>query len=408
MDDRHTSFTSYADDVDEFDLLLADDDDDIATSPGGESVRHHTAPKSSGRRSRRPVVRSTGAGPDWGRIATAAFVVAVTLFVVGFAVKSYMNHRTQARYESYMQDVSGITSQSTAQGEELRSLLQDTSGIDRAQLVARLEKLEHRAADLVTRAKQLNAPDKMVGPQRWLIASLEYRQNGLREQRQALVAALAAKNQSAAATSVANANARLLASDVIYGDSWAGEARHVLSAEKISGVSVPDSKFVLDPEFTSPKAMQLLLTRLSTLSEGAKGAKGAKTVVPNDGKTRGGALGTVVVGPSGQVLTTTALNEIAGGDGLTFDVSFTNQGEVQATQVPVLVTLRGDASDPIQLTGTIDQVDPGETATVKVPLSELPTFGEVLTMTVKVGPIPGEKVVDNNAATFKVQFQLAQ
>ena len=114
----------------------------------------------------------------------------------------------------------------------------------------------------------------------------------------------------------------------------------------------------------------------------------------------------MTVSPSGQTLSQTSLTEIKGGADVVFDVPFTNQGEVQLTDVPVTVTMRSDTGEPIELNGTIDVVDPGQTGTAKVALSATPDFGVPMTMDVLVGPIPGEKTTDNNRATFQVQFAL--
>ena len=68
--------------------------------------------------------------------------------------------------------------------------------------------------------------------------------------------------------------------------------------------------------------------------------------------------------------------------------------------------MRGSESDPVKLTGVIDVVDPGQTATAKVALDEVPNFGEVLDTEILVGPIPGEKTADNNKASYQIQFSL--
>jgi hypothetical protein len=112
------------------------------------------------------------------------------------------------------------------------------------------------------------------------------------------------------------------------------------------------------------------------------------------------------VDPTGQTLDPSGVTDIKGGDNVAFEVPFMNQGEVQLTQVPVKITLRGADSDPMTLTGIIESVDPGQTATAKVPLDEIPNFGEVLDMDVLVGPIPGEKTADNNRGSFQLQFSL--
>jgi hypothetical protein len=198
---------------------------------------------------------------------------------------------------------------------------------------------------------------------------------------------------------------RLVASDVVWADSFAVSARSVLASDEVDGVTVPDSMFVDDLEALSPKGISSMLDRLET---SAAATSEGTVEIPKDGKIRGGQLesGRITVAPSGQTLAPGSLTEIKGGDDVVFEVPFTNQGEVQLTEVPVKITLRGDESDPMTLTGVIDVVDPGQTATAQVPLDEIPNFGEVLEMDVLVGPIPGEKTADNNRGSFQLQFSL--
>lgn len=422
MDDSTRGGSTYAgDEVDEFDLLLADDDDELEP-PAGRSgltgrIRAIQPPAVDGGTAARPR-RTRGAGadagagsrlriaPDWSRIAAVLFVAAVVLFIVGFAVSSFMGHRKQGAFDTYFGDVRDVMTQSTAQGEELQSILDEPTGGDRAQRVARLEQLAERSHALVVEARKLEVPEAMAPAHEWMVTTLEYRERAIDQLQTSLTTALTAKKSETAAAAVADALARALASDVIWVDSYSTEAKHVLDVEGIEGVSVPQSEYLRNHDIVGPEAAAQMLDRLK--SSQAVDPKTKKVAVPNDGKTRGGELQAtqVVVAPSGTALMTDGLTKIQGGDDVEFEVPFTNQGDVQLSGVPVTITIRGDNSDPIELVGEIDTVDPGETATAKVSLDEVPTFGEILTMSIEVGPVPGEKTVENNKATYEVQFSL--
>lgn len=410
MDDsRRASSTSFADDFDEFDNLL-DDDDEQATA--GVASRSKSKAARQGGASAPKVKRAAGAGrpriritPDWNRLAAVLFIVAVVLFLIYFAVSSIASSRREGAFKDYFGEVRDIATTSTSQGVELDSILTDPNGGDRAQRIARIETLATRADKLVVDAEALDVPEQLTDAQRWLVTSLAYRAAGLDAVQRSLSASIEAKDQSSSAEAVAAAMARLVASDVIWADSFAVEGRSVLKQDEVTGVAVPDSTFVKELESLSPKGIAAMLDRLEVST--ASTDKGAAKV-PDDGKVRGGQLesGRVTVAPSGQTLVLDGLTEIKGGDNVTFEVPFTNQGEVQLTEVPVKITLRGEDSDPMTLTGVIDVVDPGQTATAQVALDEIPNFGEVLDMDILVGPIPGEKTADNNRGSYQLQFSL--
>jgi hypothetical protein len=239
----------------------------------------------------------------------------------------------------------------------------------------------------------------MAGANDWFVTALEYRTNGLAGLEKAMSTALRSSDRTASALAVARANLRLQASDVLYADSFQTEARRVLADQDVDGITVGDSVVATDPEFSSPKAMALMLSRVTS-------GTNAKGKAVNDGKVHGGQLTGVTASPSGKQLVADGLNVITLSGDLAFEVSYQNQGQGQETQIPVSISLAGSTGEPLQFTGTIDSVDPSDTASLKIPLDTVPTVGETMTMTVKVDGVPGEKMLTNNTATYQVQFKL--
>ncbi len=407
--------TSFKDDFNEFDLLLEDDDAPVTrrapgaatrVSPGrGRTPKAQADPVSTPKAARgsgRPSIRIT---PDWNRLAAVLFVVAVVLFLIYFAASSLISSRREGAYKDYFGEVRDVASQSSAQGDELNSILVDPNAGDRTERIARIEQLAARAEKLAKEAHAIDPPDRMIKAHAWFETALAYRAAGLNAVQRSLSASIEAKDQTSSAEAVAQAMARLVASDVLWADSFAVQARTVLKEDDVNGVAVSDSVFIKDLEALSPKGVASMLDRLA-VSPAATGGKARK--VPTDGKIRGGQVegGQITVAPSGRTLALGGLTEIKGGDNITFEVPFTNQGEVQLTEVPVKITLRGKESDPVELRGVIERVDPGQTATAQVALDEMPNFGEVLDVDILVGPILGEKTADNNRASMQVQFTL--
>ncbi len=403
--------TSFADDFDEFDHLL-DDEDEATAAPSrtGRMPRvsgaKDNAPAAGARTKRRPSMKGRiRVTPDWNRIAAVLFVGVIALIVLWFVVTGIMHARRQGSYEDYYRSVREVATQSEAQGDELNSILTDPDAGDRSERIARVEDLATRAKKLAANAQDIEVPKQMQDASVWMQTSLDYRANGLDAVQRSLSASIDAKDADASVDAVSQALARFVASDVVWADSFAVDARSQLQADDVEGVTVPDSTFMEDLDLVSPKSVSSMLDRLAVATTATASGQAA---APKDGKIRGGQLeaGQVTVSPSGQTLVPGQLTEIKGGDDVTFEVPFTNQGEVQLTQVPVKITMRGSESDPVTLTGVIDVVDPGQTATAKVSLDEVPNFGEVLDTEILVGPIPGEKTADNNRAEYQLQFSL--
>lgn len=400
MDDTRSGSTYTDDDID-FDLVL-DDDFDI-DEPSSDAAAPRRSRKRGSNHGYRPMRMRTA--PNWSRIAAAAFIAGVFLLLIGFGVSSWMDHRKQAAFQQYFDSVTEITSQSNSEGQELDGLLAQNGGVDRTQLVARLAKLEQRAAALVRDANEVSVPDALSEQQASFVTVLEYRRAGFESLRKGMTGALVASNQDDAAAGLADAMARLLAADVVYADSYVAPARTVLTKQDISGISIPESALVKQRDAVAPKGMKLILERLRSGRVAAKNKRG-KVQQLNDGKVHGGELANVTITPSGQELAVGGITEISGSDQLGFEVSFTNQGEVQETRIPVTITLSSDSSDNVVLTGEIESVDPGQTGSVRIPVPEVPNFGTTFTMKVQAGPVPGEKTIGNNAASYKVTFKL--
>ena len=64
----------------------------------------------------------------------------------------------------------------------------------------------------------------------------------------------------------------------------------------------------------------------------------------------------------------------------------------------------GQGGDAIDLEETLPEIAAGEQKTVSIPLSSQPPTGQNVPITVRVKPVPGEEVTDNNEGEFTVIF----
>jgi hypothetical protein len=242
-------------------------------------------------------------------------------------------------------------------------------------------------------------PTKQLEPyQPALVQALQYRVFGLRCLASNIGQAWKRKRPAAVGRSLAPCTQRLLASDIVYSDSFAGPATKAL---KGLGVQVPVSSFldVKDADLVTPVGIGAAITRLKPSA--VHGLHGLGIV-------------SVVALPQGTTLQTgsSQVNELTGNDKLVIVVSARNFGNFREVGVPVTLTLTRAGSAKITQSGTIASIDKGATATVRFPdlfknASTQPEFTQRYKMTVTVKGVPGESVLANNKRIYLVQFRLA-
>ena len=64
----------------------------------------------------------------------------------------------------------------------------------------------------------------------------------------------------------------------------------------------------------------------------------------------------------------------------------------------------GSGGDAIEAEDTIPEIAAGEQKPVTIPLTKQPPTGQNVPITVRVKPVPGEEVTDNNESEYTVIF----
>ena len=88
----------------------------------------------------------------------------------------------------------------------------------------------------------------------------------------------------------------------------------------------------------------------------------------------------------------------------TVTVKFQNQGENNEKNVVVTLRLTAPGTKVITAKQTVNQTAAGAESSVSIKLPTSPASGTAATLDVQVNPVPGEKVVDNNKASYNVLF----
>jgi hypothetical protein len=110
----------------------------------------------------------------------------------------------------------------------------------------------------------------------------------------------------------------------------------------------------------------------------------------------------VTAKPSGTVLAEGTVNRIPVSDQLTFEVQVQNQGESEETDLGVSVSIRSNGRVK-NVDQTLSRIEAGAAQAVSIPITGVPT-GTVSDVSVEVAAVPGERVRDNNKATYQVVF----
>ena len=358
--------------------------DESPTVEGGE--REGTPPR---RRRKMPTRPPGGPSPSFVRLAlliAGAILLAVVLVLV---VNNCRGNQKKAKYQDYMEAVDGPAAESAQVGKDLNDAL-TTPGIKLADLRSQIEGLLQQQSQIVTNASGLDAPGPLRDEQQSLVEAMQFRVNGLTGLSAALTAVQGTPSTAKSGEDLAVQAQRLIASDVVYQDLFKAGSAALMRKEGVTGVPVPDSTFVTNPDFGSPTFWKQTVDRL--------------TQSPSAGGLHGSQITSVVVQPGNQRLSTSEDNTVNVTPRLSFQVNVKNSGDSQETQVLVTLTIKQDPA--ITKTQTIPLISPGETNTVVFQDLPPPTFGSPVKVLVSVDPVPGESNTSNNSYEYPVIFSI--
>lgn len=294
--------------------------------------------------------------------------------------------------EDYVRDANELVDLSKAESRQLFEILSAPSGEDQAVNRAnQANTLKSDSATLADRARDFDVPDELKDAQNYFLESLELRRDALSIVAAELPGALAQEERRSSTGRIAQMMQVFLASDVLLKSRYALELNDALESEGIGATPAgpPAMTFVPDLDWLQPDFVADQIA-------GIRGSGG--TATPG---LHGNGLGTVSLG--GVALTPGGSATVQLTQDTAFDVQVVNQGDSTETDVRVTVTV-GSGGDAFEGEETIDEIAAGEAKNVTIPLGEQPPTGQNVPITVRVEPVPGEEVTDNNEAEFTVIF----
>jgi hypothetical protein len=328
------------------------------------------------------------------RLIVVFVAVVVIVVVIVVAVTASRGNDEAVAYQRYMGSVTDILKQSDAVGTKLSALLTNPGDTNRKTIQASLDDYVAASKQLEARAKALQAPSALVqqNVNQFFVLVMTFRREGLESLEPELINALDTQDSDVVAQQISDSLGYLTNSDFLYKTVFVKGATDIVKEKNIA-VTVPASKFLQDPDLASASQVQQIIAQLKSTG--------------NLQAVHGVAVTKVMAQPDNQQIKNGQTYNLTASDQLAFLVSVTNQGNMSEKNVPVVVTLGTDAGGkPQSVTVTIPEIKPGKQVTATVQGLNPTQYGEEADLTVKTGPVAGEKVTDNNSLDATVIFKL--
>jgi hypothetical protein len=341
---------------------------------------------------RPPIAMPSGLTPLLRLTLLVVFAIFLIVVLVLW-VQSCQGASKRSEYASYMSKVDAIAKGSAGVGAQLNDAL-TTPGVKEAEIETKLNGLARQESQYADQAASLTPPGPLRVEHQHLVEVLELRAAGLTRLADGFRQTAKSKSASDAAQLLADQATLLVASDVNWNFYFRDQSLTELKRQGITGVSVPNSKFVHNSDLATVASLKPIWQRIQGAATGTK---------PTG--LHGTGLVSVKALPSGQELSTSTVTTVTASTELGFAVAVKDTGNGQEVRIPVTLTIQATPK-PIVKKGTIPVINPGETKTVTFRITEQPPFGTQTRIKVDVSPVPAETHISNNSAEYPVIFSL--
>jgi CARDB protein len=342
---------------------------------------------------RRPVRAPQGLIPVLRLAGLIAFVILAVILIV-FLVRGCASDSKHSTYANYMDKMQTIATSSAQVGRRLNQTLTGT-GIKEATLESNIRSAAGQQSQLADQAKAITPPGPLRGEHDHAIEVLQLRASGFSRLADAFAQTASMKDANKAGQLLSSQARLLLASDVNWDVYFRDASRDVLKQQNVTGVNVPDSNVVTNPDLiSSSQAMATVWQRLH-------GTRTASTPAGNHGS----ALISVTAQPDNKRLDPSTETTVTASADLAFQAVVQNSGDFQEFDVKVTLTI-ARTPKPITQTQTIPIINAGEQKTVTFKNLGAPPYAVPTTVKVDVQPVAGEKTTANNSAEYRVIFSL--
>ena len=363
---------------------------------------------------------ASGRGPGLQRLLILAGAVLLVAVIAIWQIRSCQRDQEVSAHKDFVAEANTIAKSSADVGKEFSAAMIQ-SGQQPDRLLSTLEAEIQKQRGAVTNAQRLGGPGGLGNLQPWFLTAMQYRVSGLQGVHDALEQAFSNQNKTDKsvpadqAADVAQTLQRLVASDVVYEDSYRQPAVRVLQDKDIEGVSVDGSAFLSDqvlelhgarPHGDGPQRRPRRLDDGRYLDPNDPNADPGTSTDTGSGQ-HGLSLEGVSIVPGGGKpavpLSVDDLNEADGTDTMQLRIVVKNSGDFPESDLTVTAVI-----DDKELQQKITALDNGQEETVNIPfkLEDIDISLET-SITVTAEPVAQEANPDNNQKKFRVQFKLS-
>jgi hypothetical protein len=311
----------------------------------------------------------------------------IVLILIVLGVKGCLDARAHRALSDYARNVAQIVDETQQTSKAFFGKLEEPGNLSVTEFVDQVNADRSAMDNYTSRVDGLSAPGDMGRAQSSLELVYELRSSAMTEIANKMSTALGEAGAAKAAAAIAKQMQKLLAGDVLYEEVVRPEIDGVLASNGIDGSDVPKGRFL-------PDGTKWLEESSVSAALGAVSGSSTESSAPG---VHG--LGLVGVSVNGTELVEGATATVSAEEIPEVEVQVQNQGESTENGVSVSVSVNGSNT----LQGTIETIAAGEIASVSIPLTPAPK-GQV-TLEVEVETVPGEKVSENNKATYTVTFE---
>ena len=359
-------------------------------------------PRERARRPERGGARRPGPAAGKNSVARLAGLVALGIaivFVLVLAIASCGGGSKQD-YSSYIDAMAPLAKSSAGVGAEFATALA-TPDLTMQSFQADLTNWsKEEQADYVA-AQRLQPPGPLQSAHAEALATFQLRATALVGIASTLTLAQAKHDSPSVAAAALASNGQLLsASDVVWEQLYKLPATQVLTSQNVTGVIVPASQIVTNPDIVSAPQLAIVYQRLGS---------------PSSGHHVTGIHGSTLIGASAvengvtTPLSPTSGVTVAAGPSLVVNVTFRDSGAYPEVGVKVTLVITAGGESVSQQTKTVAQIAAGAQATVSFTNLQVPAsaLSHKAAIYVKVHAVSGEAQLGDNTATYPVFFRLA-
>lgn len=308
------------------------------------------------------------------------------LILIVLGVKGCLDARKDRELSDYARNVSQIAEETAQTSKQFFGKLAEPGELSVTEFVAEVSADRSAMDNYAGRVESLSTPGDMGQAERALELVYELRRHAMDEIADKMSTALGDVGSQRATAKIAKEMQTLLAADVVYGEVVRPDIDGVLAANGIEGSDVPKSVFLAE-------GTQWLDESAVSAALGSVSGSSATTTPGIHG------LGLISTSLNGTELTAESTTAVASEGTPEVEVQVQNQGASTENGIKVSVSVSGGNT----LQGEIETIGAGETGTVSIPLTPAPS-GQA-TLEVEVETVPGERISENNKASYTVEFE---